>query len=294
MKRLALIAVLTLLPRTALATNPIGVGAPIEAPPSTTGLEPGNRRSYWSRGEHRFYVSSMLDAGYLYGRPQIAVGFGKPNWRFMQLETWATLSAAGAGQYQGLRFGLPFAELRGGARYQIPLSRLLYLHRETYTRFDLEDKTGPSARYLALDTEFAATIPFIGGSIFTLFGTTYVSGLKEGYDVYEEQLRIVGTGPWFHRARIGYALRLGEQGAIRIGPVVDTIYNPGRKMVVVRAGLVATVVMTHHLEVLATFVPTIVSPDAIGLAGGDFGQLGIRYRWATPAPPKDPSEQTEP
>lgn len=294
MKRALLLAALLALPRTALATGPIGVGTPIEPPPSTSGLEPGNRRSYWSRGDHRFYISSMLDAGYLYGRPQIGVGFGKPNWRFVQLETWAAISGGGVGQYQGLRMGLPFSELRAGARYQVPFDRSFFKQKESYTRFDFEDRSGPTARYLAIDVENTASIPFFGGSIFTLIGSTYVSGVPEGYNVYEEQLRIVGTGPWFHRARIGYALRIGQQGAIRVGPVVEGIYNPGRKMTVIRGGVVATIVMTHHLEVLATFIPTIVSPDAIGLAGGDFGQLGIRYRWATPAPPHDPSDDAQP
>ena len=295
MKRTLLCLLLLSLPRPALASGPIGVGAPIEAAPvASGGLETGNRRAYWSRGNHRWFVSSLLDAGYLYARPQIAVGYGKPHWRYFQVETFGTISGGGGAPYAGIRMGLPFLELRSGARYQIPFTRSFLPREASYDRFDLENRLAPTARYLAFDNDLQATIPAYKGTIFTLLSLNYVTGVPDGYDVYEEQVRVIGTAPWFTRARLGYAFRLGEQGAIRIGPVVEWIYNLGRKTTTIRAGVVATVVLTHHLEVLATLVPTITSPDRIGLTGGDFGQLGIRYRWASPAPPSEPSERTEP
>lgn len=162
MKRVAVAAALLAMPSPSLAASPVGVGTPIEGPSTpTTGLEPGNRRALWSRGAHRWFLSSTIDAGYLYLRPQI------------------------------------------------------------------------------------------------------------------------------YRARVGYALRLGEQAAMRLGPVVDVVHIPGRSATIIRGGLIATVVLTHQVEALATIIPTFVSPDRIGVAGGDFAQLGIRYRWATPGPPQD-------
>ena len=30
-----------------------------------------------------------------------------------------------------------------------------------------------------------------------------------------------------------------------------------------------------------SFITTLISPDRIGLQGGDFTELGVRYRWAS-------------
>jgi hypothetical protein len=49
----------------------------------------------------------------------------------------------------------------------------------------------------------------------------------------------------------------------------------------VRAGLLVRFVLSRRIEVRGSFVPTIISPDTIGLAGSDFTELGLRYRWAS-------------
>ncbi len=280
----AVVLAMTVVP---LASGPVGVGTPIEAHPMPSGLETGNRRAFWSGGSHRWFVSSIVDGGYLYLRPQIAFGYGKPHWRFAQLETAATVSAGGVGQYGGLRVALPYVELRGGLRAQIPFARSFLPRQPAYDRFDLENESSPSARYLALDADVVATAPAYRGAVFALVGAHRLLSVPAEYDLYEEQLRVVVRPPWAFRARVGYTLRFGEQGAVRIGPVAEVVYVPARTATIFRAGLVATVVLSHHVEVLVTLVPTIVSPDRIGAAGGDFAQLGVRYRWATPEPPRE-------
>lgn len=75
---------------------------------------------------------------------------------------------------------------------------------------------------------------------------------------------------------------------------MELVYDPARNSRVVRAGIVATVVLTHHLEVLAAFIPTIASPDRSGLSGGDFGQLGIRFRWGAPHGRQAAMEEPQP
>jgi hypothetical protein len=273
----------TSIARPVLANAPIGVGTPVEGPPSpTTGLEPGNRRTFWSNAPVGMFASSIVDAGYIYLRPQIAVGYGRPHWNFIQAETFATASAGGLGSYGGLRVALPHLEMRSGMRYQFPFGRSFYAQAERYDRFSLESREGPSSRYYAWDSEVLLSAPILHGAVFGLFGAYHLMGVPDGFDVYEELLRVVARPPWLFRARLGHAFLLGEKGSIRVGPVAEMVYNPARNTRVLRAGIVATVVLTHHLEVLATFVPTIASSDSIGLAGGDFGQLGVRFRWGTP------------
>ncbi len=48
----------------------------------------------------------------------------------------------------------------------------------------------------------------------------------------------------------------------------------------VRAGPIVRIVLSRRVEVRGAFVPTVLSPDHIGLIGGDFTELGFRYRWA--------------
>jgi hypothetical protein len=288
----ALIAIGLSFARSAAASGPLGVGTPVEPPPPpTVGLEAGNKRLHWANAPVGFFASSVIDAGYIYLRPQIAVGWGRPHWHFVQLEAYGTAAAGGLGNYVGARLSIAQLELRSGVRYQFPFSRSFYERPESekYDRFSLESREGPSARYYSWDSEALASAPLLHGSIFGLFGAYRVMGVPDNLDLYEELLRVMARPPWLFRARLGHALRLGEKGAIRVGPVVEMIFNPARNSRVIRAGLVATVVLTHHLEVLATFVPTIASTDSIGLAGGDFGQLGVRYRWGTPeyAEPRD-------
>ena len=295
MKRLAAFVLTMSIAKTALATGPIGVGAPLEPPPPpVVGLEPGNRRAYWSNAPVGVFASSIVDAGYIYLRPQFAIGYGRPHWNFAQLETFATASAGTLGAYAGARVALPHFDARSGIRYQFPLARSFYAQQETYDRFSLESREGPSSRYSSWDSEVLVSAPILHGAVFGLFGAYRVLGVPDGFDVYEEMLRVVARPPWLFRVRLGHTLLLGEKGSIRVGPVVEMVHNPARNGSVFRAGIVATVVLTHHLEVLATFIPTIASPDRIGLAGGDFGQLGLRFRWGTPhghhEPPLGPQQ----
>ncbi len=269
----------------AAASGPVGVGAPVEGPPPQHGgLETGNKRAYWARGVHRPYFSSIVDFGYLYLRPQIAVGWGKPHWHFVQAEGYAGFSGSGIGQYAGIRAALPLVELRVGARYQASYQRAFMARKDTYNRRDLEQEEGPASRYMTIEAEMIATAAILHGSVFALAGVYFIRGVPSGYDVYEEQLRVIARHEVI-RVRLGHALRLGQQGAVRIGPVVEAMFVPARSAQVWRAGIVASVVLDDHWEVLATFVPVIRSPDQFGLAGGDFGQLGVRYRWAAPKPP---------
>ena len=41
------------------------------------------------------------------------------------------------------------------------------------------------------------------------------------------------------------------------------------------------IVLSRRVEVRGSFVVSLISPDRFGLVGGDFTELGVRYRWAT-------------
>jgi hypothetical protein len=274
------------------AQEPFGISSQTPAPPPSQGTEQAVIGRYWELGRPRLFLATMAEAGYAYVRPRFVLGYGQPYWRWVGIETYPLAALNSLGHYGGLSAGIPGLTGRVGARYTYPFNRTLFLPRESFTRVDIERREGPRADYLALEAELAATAPLWIGSAFAV-GTLYRTELiPEGYYVYEDNLRVVMEPPYVWRARLGYLAAMGRRGAIRLGVASDLIGIPGRGDYVVRGGVLGSVIITASLEAQASFIPVLVSPDTIGLAGGDFGQLGIRFRWATGSTP-DPERVKE-
>ena len=99
---------------------------------------------------------------------------------------------------------------------------------------------------------------------------------------FEETLHVVVRPPTVWRARGGYAIRLGSHDQHSIGLVADFLDVPKREdSRTIRVGPIARMVLSRRVELRASFVIPIVSPDNLKLVGGDFGELGVRYRWAS-------------
>jgi hypothetical protein len=279
----------TVVPSLARAQDALDVDSPSPAPPAAAGIEQAVVARYWELGSPRLFFASTIEAGYAYAKPKLAVGYGLPYWRWIGLEVWPLVSTGNVGGYAGIGGAVPGLSFRTGARYTYPFSRTYLDPRDSYTRLDLDRVEGDKAAYLALEAELTATVPAPAGSLFGVLTGYRVMLVPDDQYVFEDSLRTVMEPPYIWRARLGYLFAFGRDAAIRIGPAADYIGVPNRGERVVRAGLVGSVAVTAHVEAQASFIPVIVSPDTIGLAGGDFGQLGIRYRWATdsrPAPDK--------
>lgn len=235
----------------------------------------------WSGGPSRLFLATAVDFGYLYLRPRASVGYGLPHRSWAGVDVNPIVSASGLGAYGGLRLAVPHFDVRAGARFFLPFSRSFLAPRESYSRLDLEDRTGPSARYITLEAEATASLPLGPGAVTAVLAGSAVQGVPAGYYVFEETIRVILAPPWVWRARLGYAFKLGPEDAISFSPVVEYVRMPGRKEEVLRAGLVTSARLSEALEVQATFVPVVGSGDTIGLVGADFAQLGVRWRWAT-------------
>jgi hypothetical protein len=109
-----------------------------------------------------------------------------------------------------------------------------------------------------------------------------VTGVPAGDDVFEETLHVIVRPPWVWRGRIGYIFRFGAYGQHSIGLIGEVLDVPMRPDgVTVRAGPIIRFVLSRRVELRGSFVIPLVSPDSIGIVGGDFGELGVRYRWAS-------------
>ncbi|MBX3125953.1 MAG: hypothetical protein KF718_04525 [Polyangiaceae bacterium] len=270
----------TALAQTSLPTTP---------PSDGSGIERLSTGGYWESGVGRPFVAGSLELGWTYVRPRIAAGYGRPYYRWLGVEAAPLGSTSGAGAYVGAKGQMPYFEMRAGARYFAPIARSLFPARESQDWIDIERRDGPSATYVALESELSGAVPIAGGGPFWMLTAYYVSDLPDGYHLFEESLKVVIDPPWVWRFRVGYAARFGKYDAISLGVAQENLVLPGRGRHVLRAGLIASVRVTDNLDAQLSILPVLHGPDTIGLDGADFGQLGVRWRFATGMPKQPPS-----
>jgi hypothetical protein len=282
---------------TPIPAPPPDAKAPIKTPDDTevetaaldeTNLETDESNTgYWEGGKNRWFVSTADDIGYLYARPRVSFGYGRPFWKWIGIDANPQGSNRFLGAYAGLRATLPFLDFRLGARYVWAFQQYYLQPADSYHRIDFESQALTRSKYTTLEAELTGSIPLGPGSLLGIASGSYITGVPDGVYVYDEVLRVVAKPPYEWRLRGGYAVRLGTEGKISVGIVADVLGMPGRTSgTVFRAGLIAGAALSNHIEVIGSFVPPILSPDTIGVAGGDFAQLGVRYRWATGSPPE--------
>jgi hypothetical protein len=258
---------------------------PSGGPSGASGLETDDRRELWERGRMRTFLAATLDFGWTYARPAFQAGWGRPYYRYMALEAAPIATVHGVGSYVGTRGSMPNLDLRTGVRYFAPFERTLLEPKLEHSRLDIESDEGRSAEMTVLEAELSASLPIAHGGPFTVLTAYHLPGLPDDAHVFEESLRMVIKPPWLWRARWGYAVHFGKQRAFRLGLAEEVLVNPGRGVYVLRAGLVGSIAIADDVDVHGSFLPVISSPDEIGLAGADYGFVGVRFRFATGAGP---------
>ena len=244
-------------------------------------LRPGERVLRWSEQRVRWFASAEFDTGFLYVRPRLSAGYGRPHHVWVGVDTNPIFSIEGIAGYAGFRLDLPFVNLRVGGRYWSTFRRSFLQPDTAYTVDDIELRAGPKSRFLTWEAELSLSLPVGPGFVLLEGSGSYVTGVTEGYNVYEETLRVVVDPPWVWRTRVGYTLALDADRTIVVGPVFEVVGVPERGTYVYRAGGLARVALAQDLEARGTFVPAFSTPDPLGARGGDAFLLGIRYRWAT-------------
>ena len=260
---------------------------PADLPPATAGATAlragiGQDKPYWrGSGRYRNFLASTFELGVINLRPTLAIGYGKPHYRWFGLEAQSAISRRGGAEYFGLRGKLSGFDARLGLRYVFAADQRFLGPKETYVREDLETERGSMSRYLTTEAEVSAAFPAPGGNIFAVASGYALFSVPADTFVFEESLRIVVDPPFVWRARLGYLFHIGWKGSMRLGAAAEVIGIPAREALVVRAGPALTVSLTHHLDAIGAFMIVAKSPDTLGLQGADLGQIGLRYRWAT-------------
>ena len=259
----------------------------VEEPSSTTGRPSETEASApktgapWKSGPPRLFVSAAVDIGFQYLRPRVSAGYGVPHDFWVGADANPIVSGSAAGGYSGLRFAHPMVDLRAGARYYYGFRRSFLRVEDSYDREDIEFRGGDPAQYYVLESELTLTIPVGPGVILSESAVTRSPGVPDDRHVYLESVRVVTDDGWIARQRLGYGLSFLRDGALKIGAVGEVVRIPGRDLTIVRGGAVVRLRLFDDLEVRANLIPVLKSRDSLGASGGDFGQLGIRWRWAT-------------
>jgi hypothetical protein len=220
--------------------------------------------------------------GWVYLRPRLSAGYGRPFSAWVGLDANPIVSGDSVGGYAGVRLVLPHLNLRVGPRFAASFNRNYLSPQRSYNRLDLDSTVGDPARLFTWEAEVETSLPVGPGDVVGLGSVSYVTNVPSGQLAFEESLRVIVAPPLVWRGRAGYLVRFGSAGQHSIGVVADVLDVPKRDdSMTVRVGPVVRIVLSRRVEVRGSFVPTIVSPDHIGLVGGDFTELGFRYRWAT-------------
>ena len=278
-------------PETAHAPSP--AGAPPQRPidpnpplgllptPEDALIDPRMARS-WATLPPRYFLATTVDVGFVYLRPRVSVGYGRPFTQWIGIDANPIIQTSGIGAYGGLRFAVPFGDLRIGPRYFYAFNHTVLPIREQYDRLALETSAGKNSATLTYEAELDLNLPVGPGSILARGSVSYVTGVDDEHAVFEEALHVIVRPPLVWRARLGYAFQFGDYHQHSIGLVVDLLDIPKRDdSITLRFGPVMRFVLSRRVELRGSFVVTVSSPDRIGLVGGDFTELGVRYRWAT-------------
>jgi hypothetical protein len=244
-------------------------------------MDPRMARS-WATLPARTFVSTTVDVGFVYLRPRAAFGWGKPFTSWVGIEANPIVTSGELAVYGGFRLELPFFSLHFGPRWFRAFDHTYLVDQPSFTRLELETSNGPSAVATTVEAEIDLSIPAGPGDIVGRGSISYVTGVPSGQDVFEETLHVIVRPPWVWRGRLGYAFRFGAYRQHSIGLIGEVLDVPMRSdSTTVRAGPLIRFVLSRRVELRGSFVVPIVSPDSIGIVGGDFAELGVRYRWAS-------------
>lgn len=216
---LGLVAALALVPRLGRA-DPIAFGELAQGP------EPVVEPQHWAREASRLFFSVRANLGYLYLKPRLSFGWGKPFSMWTGLDVVPVVTPNAAGGYAGWHVQLDWFEVRAGARLTHSFYREYLQPLPSYNLIDVGIDTHRGHDYLTLEAEASAAIPAGPGSILALFTAESIQFVPAGLYVFDETLHVVVSPPPVFRGRLGYSFELGKERVARLGFVGEIIEIP--------------------------------------------------------------------
>lgn len=237
------------------------------------------RYSPWQSNQATPFVSLATDAGFIYARPRLTVGYGAPFWNYVGVEA-AVISTNSFGQPSiGWRASLPFLDAILTAREVYPYNRRYMDPKDSHDSHDLRlDTGGRRSVYHAVDLEVALTAPLFHGGVFLQAHPLFVDAPRDQH-LYEEYIRAIIAPPFALATRGGYVYGIGD-GSVKLGGMLEYVVLPGRPGNVTRLGPIALATFSKNLDGFAAFSFVASSPDNLDIQDGTYAFIGVLHRWA--------------
>jgi hypothetical protein len=193
------------------------------------------------------------------GRPDVFVG--------VDLEPSAKLDHLGA--YLGARLGTTHVDIRTGAFGAYSIRRSFLPLRSSYGREEAEVRVrGEHAAYLGVSTAMDLRLDALGGHLATTTRADHVLGVPEDRYVFVEHLNVIDGGSFILSQRVGQRFELG--GGFVLGGAAELLWLDAREALVARLGPEARFEASDEFALEFVLLPTLVSPDRLGLIGATF------------------------
>lgn len=251
------------------------------APPQRREPPAPTRYSPWQTDKASPFVSLATDAGFIYLRPRLTLGYGAPFWNYVGVQADVMSTNSFFQTTVGWRATLPFLDCTLSVRNVYPYNRRYLPRQATYTAADLGlDHAGAQrSSYKAVDLEVAAVAPLLHGGVFVQAHPLFVQ-VPGGKNLYEEYIRAVIKPPFALGTRAGYLYGFGKDQDLKVGVMGEYVVLPGRPGNIVRTGPVAIANLSKYFDAFAAFSFVVSSPDALGIEDGTYAFLGVLHRWA--------------
>jgi hypothetical protein len=261
----------------ALSCSALAAAEPAEDP--VRDVRP--KYGYFSEGEPRWFVSTKSDLGTPYLKPYFSAGYGVPHWLWAGVDVNGIVTTEIAQFYTGIRAAAPVLDIAFGVRDTWSFEKRFLAPRASYTRSAVYDRTHPRARYWAWELEVVGAVPLPYSALVADFVLVRTLDVPRGKFVYDESYRAIVADPTFAVIRVAAVARLLNESSLKIGPLLEHVFETGRAGGVFRLGPAFSLQLTDHLEAAAGFTIPLSSPDRLGLMLGSYGTACLRYRWAT-------------
>jgi hypothetical protein len=247
--------------------------------------EPGSsarpENGYWSVGKPRWFFSAKPEAGIVFVKPYVSLGYGIPHWIWAGLDVNTIVTTEMFQAYAGIRAASPIFDLAFGFRDTWSFSKHFVEPAARYSRYSVFEGPGAIARYWAWEAEAVAVAPLPHSALLADLIMVGLLDVPKGQAVYDESYRGIVTDSMYFTLRVAAVARLLRENALKIGVLSEFLFGTGRDQGVVRIGPAGSMQLTDHLDINAVGTLTVSSPDSLGLKLGAYAMAGVRYRWAT-------------